>query len=173
MNQFQKITKPELQNCLISFFDLSKFARFSHSKDTMAIYNILQKLYTLVLSEVNTAGGFVVKFMGDGAIIIFPEEIVDKSILFLLELKDQIEKAMAEEAYICKAVFSSHFGEIAIGNMGTEEYPRIDVYGKEVNNAFLIGRTSAKGDFIISPQLFRKLSSESRKIFHKFTPSTI
>jgi hypothetical protein len=45
--------------------------------------------------------------------------------------------------------------------------------GEAVNIASMLGRGEHRGRLVISPQVFRKLSPETRKSFRKFTPPIV
>jgi class 3 adenylate cyclase len=64
-----------------------------------------------------------------------------------------------------------HFGETAIGPFGGST--ELDVMGDSINVAARLGRGEHRGRFIISPQAFRKLKPETRKVFHKHTPPVV
>ena len=88
-------------------------------------------------------------------------------------MKNEIEKLLKSKGFNNKVSFSNHYGEITIGKLGVEPFETIDAFGDSINTTFVMNGKPFRGRFNISPQLFRKLNSETRKIFHKYTPSIV
>ena len=55
---------------------------------------------------------------------------------------------------------------VACGRVGTTAEKRVDVFGVTVNTAALL----TSHGLALSPQVFRKLGAETRKLFKKHTP---
>lgn len=66
----------------------------------------------------------------------------------------------------CSHYFKVHFGPVMAGPIGTRTDKRLDVFGETVN----IAATLKAGGIAITPQVFRKLAPETRKLFKKHTP---
>ena len=60
-----------------------------------------------------------------------------------------------------------------VGELGEYPYNSIDAFGESINTTFIMNGRPFKARFNISPQLFRKLDKDTRKIFHKFTPPVV
>jgi class 3 adenylate cyclase len=65
----------------------------------------------------------------------------------------------------CRHRIKAHFGAAVCGPIGTKTEKRFDVYGQSVNTA----ATLKSNGMAISPQVFRKLDPETRKLFKKHT----
>ena len=59
-----------------------------------------------------------------------------------------------------------HFDPVICGPIGTRTDKRFDVYGYTVNTA----ATLKSNGFAMTPQVFRKLRADTRKLFKKHTP---
>ncbi len=158
--------KPVESDFLVAFCDLTGFTRMSLTRTNMEIYDFLSSYYEKVGDAVESAGGKVVKFMGDGAMAVFTDDKAEKGILALLKLKEDWDAAMAKARIPCALIVKVHFGRAVSGFIGTRNEKRFDLFGATVNTAAL---TRAAG-FAITPQAFRKLGAPARKLFKKHTP---
>jgi class 3 adenylate cyclase len=61
------------RNLLIVFTNLSRFSAQSFRETDTGIADIVDAYYEAVGTATKAAGGTVVKFIGDGALIVFPE----------------------------------------------------------------------------------------------------
>lgn len=151
---------------LIIFTNLNPFAALCQSKSDDEVAAILDWYYESLGVAIERAGGRVVKFIGDGSLIVFPEDRVDSGVEALLELKKSIDSFMRGHGWESRLAVKVHFGTALAGTFGTANDRRYDVVGKHVNAA-------AKLDFggvTLSVAAFRKLSPEMRKHFKKSTP---
>ena len=117
-------------------------------------------------SLVERAGGRVVKFIGDAALLVFPEDAVDRGVEGLLQLKDTVDDLMQERGWDCRLAVKAHFGTTVAGPFGAAGAKRFDVIGKAVNTAATLDSTGVT----LSVAAFRKLGPELRRRFHKHTP---
>src|SRR5262249_21779877 len=121
----------------------------------------------LTEDTIGAAGGLVVKFMGDAALVLFPEDLADQGIMALLDLKARVD-AWLQERPIGQSLFVNvHFGEVTLGRMGRAG--NLDAIGETINIAASLG---SRG-FGLSQQALRRLTPEHRKLFHKFTPPVL
>ena len=136
-------------NLLVVFVDLTRFGVQSQRVDDVA------------------AGGRVLKFMGDGILVVFEEEHVDRGVEALLDLKDAIDGWMAERRWECRLVAKAHFGPVVAGPFGEAGGKRYDVAGKTVNTAAVLDATGVT----LSVAAFRRLAPALRRRFKKHTAS--
>lgn len=151
---------------LIVFADLTRFTAMSRQVADPDLADTVDAFYQMVVSRVAAAGGRVVKFMGDAALIVFPEDGVDEGVEALLDLKQSIDAWMAGLGWECRLHVKAHFGQVVAGPFAGPGEPRFDVLGKEVNAAALLDSTGVA----LSVAAFRKLSPALRKRFKKHTP---
>jgi class 3 adenylate cyclase len=151
---------------LICFVDLSRFAVNSERVSDRDLAILMDEFYTRVCAKVVGAGGAAVKFMGDAALVVFPESQVNDGVLALLELQEECRPWLAGKGWDGQLVVKAHFGSAVAGPFGPREYGRHDVIGSAVNLAATLPARS----FALSAQAFRKLSPEMRRRFMKHTP---
>ena len=154
---------------LICFVDIGHFFRFSLRIPDAGIADLLDEFYSRIHSRVTASGGHVVKYMGDSALIVFPEDGVDEGVLALLGLRDEIDRWLAGMGVEASLTVKVHFGTVIAGPFGPEGARRFDVIGNNVNLAAVL-QTRAMA---LSAQAFRRLSKETRRRFKKHTPPVI
>ena len=81
-------------------------------------------------------------------------------------VKSEGDAWLRERGLKSVVIVKLHFGSVACGYVGAPSQKHFDIYGRTVNTA---ARLESKG-FAISPQVFRKLGPETRKLFKKHTP---
>ncbi len=151
---------------LISFVDLSRFRVDSERVNDRELATLVDELYTRISAKIVGAGGAVVKFIGDAALIVFPEQRVDAGVLALLELQEETDAWLGEKGWDSRLIVKAHFGTAVAGPFGPREHARHDVIGSAVN----LAATLPARAFALSAQAFRKLSPEMRRRFMKHTP---
>ena len=151
---------------LISFIDLSGFARDAEGTDDRKLADVLDLYYERIGDCAGRAGGTLVKLIGDGALLAFPVERADDAVLALLELRDDVAALCRREGWHSTLVVKLHAGEVVCGPFGARGDKRFDVIGGEVNIAARLPTKS----FAISAEAFRALSPDARTRFKKHTP---
>ena len=157
---------PEIRSetpLLIVFLDLSRFSAQSLRQTDAELADILDLYYERVATAVTTAGGVVVKFIGDAALVVFPEHAVDQGVAMLLDLKNSVDKLMAECGWECRFTAKVHFGTAIAGPFGAGGAKRYDVIGKAVNTAAMLDSAGVT----LSVEAFRKLGRDLRTHFKK------
>jgi adenylate cyclase len=146
---------------LIAFADLTEFAVHSLRLPDVELADTLDLYYRSVVATIEHAGGRVVKFIGDGVLIVFPEETLDRGVRGLLELKKAVDDLMEARGWTCRLIIKAHFGEVMAGPFGPSE--AFDIIGKNVNAA---ARLKSKG-VTLSAAAYEKLSPETQKRFRQ------
>ncbi|PLX17252.1 MAG: hypothetical protein C0601_08075 [Candidatus Muiribacterium halophilum] len=154
------------ENLLICFSDLTNFVKIAKKMTDLELYDFLQEFYSFYHKAVEEKGGFVVKFMGDSALVVFPEDKVDEGVLLLKVLKTKVDDWIRSKGENGRLIVKVHFGKVVCGFSGTKNNKKFDVFGDEVNKAAML---QSKG-FATSVELFRKLKKETRTHFKKHTP---
>jgi class 3 adenylate cyclase len=171
---FRELRRIETRELLICFYDLQGFAKTVREKlNEESTFDLINGLAQATIDSLEGSDAFIVKFIGDAALIVFPGEKADDGMNALLNLKADLETHLGSAGLQTRVKFTIHFGSAAIGPFGKEPYETIDVFGDNVNQASLLGRTSAKSTFIVSPEAFRKLRPETRKRFRRYTPPVV
>jgi class 3 adenylate cyclase len=158
------LDSPIQANVLVAMCDCSRFMQSTKGRSSAELFADLNDFYILVDDAVQAAGGLVVKFMGDAALIVFPEELADQGIMALLDIKASVDRWLQDRPIGHSLYVNAHFGEATLGRMGRAGH--LDVIGETVHIAATLG---SRG-FGLSQQAFRQLTPEHRQLFHKFTP---
>ena len=146
---------------LIAFVDLTKFAFQSQHVDDAELASTIDEYYGLVGGIVRRAGGRVVKFIGDAALIVFAEHLVDEGVAAILSVKSSVDDLMMRQGWECRLTAKVHFGSVIAGSFGREEDERYDVIGRAVNAAAMLDSTGVT----LSAAAFEKLGPEQRQHF--------
>lgn len=152
---------------LIVFTNLSRFAAQSLRQNDVETANMVDAYYERLASAVEAAGGKVVKFIGDGALIVFPEDAVDRGVEMLVNAKTSIDSLMSGRGSECRFGARVHFGTVVSGPFGAGDAKKYDVIGKAVNATALLDYPSG---ITLSVEAFRQLSPALRTHFKKHTP---
>jgi len=152
---------------LVALCDWTLFASYARSHNSADVFSTLDEFYLLAETVVEDAGGLVVKFMGDAALVIFPEDLADTGVMALLELKQATDRWFEGRGMPNRLHIGAHFGEATLGPMGRKRL--LDVIGDTVNITATLGSKT----FALTPQAFRRLTPEHRRVFHRFTPPAL
>jgi class 3 adenylate cyclase len=153
------VTERGVRRLLVSFIDISGFARGAERTDDTQLAELLDRYY--VGEAAAAGGGRLVKLIGDGALLVFPPEHADDAIDALLALRDDVATMFA--AWRSTLVVKVHAGDVVCGPFGPRGDKRFDVVGGEVN----IAARLPTRDFAISAEAFRALSKPARTRFKK------
>jgi len=157
---------PKQKNLLISFCDLTNFAKISRKVNETEVFNYLSKIYEIIGEIIEGSNGQVIKFIGDAALIIFEEINIDAGVMALKKLKTEVDEYNKINNFDSRLIIKAHFGQVVAGMIGTKNDKRYDILGNEVN----IAATIKSNGYAISVETFRKLNTETRKLFKKHIP---
>ena len=77
MDAFDAIQAPQQRDVLVAFSDLSAFTRVVQGQSEGEIFALMTEYYGLVGDVIAAGGGKVVKFIGDAALLVFPDDGID------------------------------------------------------------------------------------------------
>ncbi len=163
MSLFFDCPVPREENVLVAFADLTGFVSISNKLSDPEMFSLMASYFQMVASEMDECGGRLIKCMGDAALILFPENLAEAGILALMDLRPKAEEFMKSRGFPSRLKIGIHFTSAILGDV----HGRLDVYGKGINTAAIL---EGKG-VALTPQAFRQLSDEGRKLFKKHTPS--
>ena len=166
MIDFDRIDQPVESVLLVSFLDLANYARISRSSTDREVFDLLKDYFHRAGSAIQSAGGKVIKLIGDAMLVVFPGELADEGINCLADLKRDSDAWLKANGLPSHLQVKVHVGSAILGRNGPPGEERLDVYGNTVNTA----ATLKCHGIALSPEAFRSLSSESRKRFKKHTP---
>jgi adenylate cyclase len=150
---------------LVAFVDLMGFALQSTRLSDDEIADIIDGYYRLLAQRVSAAGGRVVKYIGDGALIAFDASEAERGIEALLDIKLLVDRYLDSHGWPCRATVKAHVGTVIAGPYGPPDDLRFDVIGKAVNTAAMLDASGVA----LSVEAFRKLSPATRQRFKKHT----
>jgi class 3 adenylate cyclase len=153
---------------LIVFVDLTRYSAQSQRVSDSELADTIDAYYEFVAAAVDAAHGTLVKFVGDGVLLVFPEGAVDRAVEMLVALKESVDEFMIERGWECRLTAKAHFGTAVAGPFGARDAKRYDVIGKVVNTAARLESTG----ITLSVEAFGKLAPELRPLFKKHTPIT-
>lgn len=149
---------------LIAFIDLTRFTACVMRTDPAVLADTVDAYYRRVGARVDASGGRVVKFIGDAALVVFPEQHIDAGVEALLDIKADVDTWLHSIGWEARAIIKAHVGTPIAGPFGPSE--AFDVIGADVN----IAATLDSLGFALSAEAFRALAPASRKRFKKHTP---
>ena len=166
MTIFNEITAPQEMKVLVAFFDLTGFTRFGRTHSMREGFEMLSEYYEFIGDIVEGSGGKVVKFIGDAGLIVYAEADVNRGVLALKSLQETGDAWLADRNIGSRNIIKVHFGPVYGGPLGVRGNKHFDVLGETINTAV----TLKSNGFAMTPQVFRKLDPDTRKLFKKHTP---
>lgn len=138
------LAAPRRQQAAVLFIDLSGFTGASEALGEARTRELLKSFHSLVDEAVSAEGGFVVSFMGDGAMALFgfPEQRPDdaaRALRAALALRARAAAWARHEgrgpAGPLDARLGVHFGPVVISRLGGASHQHITATGDTVNVA--------------------------------------
>jgi class 3 adenylate cyclase len=172
MLSLDHVPTPVTAEFLVSYTDIRGFTRLAKAFSTSErIFTFLDGIAHLMATTVGPSSGRIIKFIGDGALLLFPGEDTDSGVRMMMTIKEAVDTHIAALGHDSRVAVSAHYGEATIGPFGPEK--RLDVIGEAVNRAFITERLGHGSEFTITPETFRKLATDTRKLFRKYTPPVV
>ena len=154
------------QAVLIVFADITRFMVNSRSTPDVALAELLDRYYRHADGLVATAGGRVVKFMGDAFLAVWPEAAPARG-GGAVRPEAGHRRVVGGEGWDSRVVLKAHFGRAIIGPFGGDA--RLDVIGNEVNVAATLPARTVS----LSAEAFRRLESDRRRGFKKHSAPVV
>jgi adenylate cyclase len=143
-------TPEESVSCLtVVFTDLEGFTHYTATKGDVAAARLLREHYKTAGPIVRSRGGKVVKRLGDGLMMTFPDPMA--AVLAAIELCEHSPDSLSVRAGL-------HVGEVIVGHA--------DVLGHVVNIAARVTETADGGEVLISRELRDMLPLEELPQLH-------
>jgi adenylate cyclase len=160
---------PRRARLLIAFCDIDGFTGIARRLgDDLAVFELMDGFVKCAESTL-LPSGLIVKWIGDE--FLYVSERADEGLRALLEAKAALESYLAVSGCGGTLRLQAHVGEAVIGNIGSTGL--LDVYGDSVNRAATFCRERRAGSVVISPEAFRALSPETRRLFRRQTPQIL
>jgi adenylate cyclase len=135
------LEKPVQQNVGVVFFDLSGFTAVSETLGPHWARDLLADLHAIVERDVVAHGGYVVSFMGDGAMTLFglPEPSAGDAAQALqaaIHLRESLGSWLNGLPPVARQLtvrISGHYGEAVVSRLGPTHHQHITATGDTVN----------------------------------------
>lgn len=166
-------------NSAIMMADMRDFTRLTMNMTAEDSADLLNRYYDCVVPPVEAHGGIVLKFVGDGILVIFPDDTHGPQEACARALR-AAQDALGRLNDVCsngKCPFqigiALHHGTAAYGNVGSGERLDFTVVGRDVNFTDRIGRLNkVLGEPLIASQAFsRTLGKPMRALGRHVVPS--
>lgn len=163
-------------NAVICSFDLTDFTSLSERTAPDQVIAMLNDYFALAVGLVESHGGHVLKFMGDGMLAMFDDDEDDmaRCAASALEMAATLPGAMAaknaERAAsglpVAEGTLALHAGELLYGNIGAEDRLDFTVIGSAVNlTARLSGMHRTLGrDILVSEHVLRHAPEPAQEL---------
>ncbi|CAH1672053.1 CHASE2 domain-containing protein [Chelatococcus asaccharovorans] len=174
------LVEPIAQDAAVLFVDLAGYTGLSEAWGPARTRELLKSFHGLVDEVVDSHDGFVVTFMGDGAMILFgfPEHHDDDAARALRALEDLRHKLEAWAAPTATddrerphARITAHFGPVIISRLGGQSHQQVTATGDTVNVASRLQEIakSLKVSTVVTDDIVR--AAGSRDLLDRFPPA--
>ena len=124
---------------VLLFVDLVGFTEMSNSLPSKIILKVLNDFFEVINSSVESNSGEILKFIGDGALIVFPvvddltaqESAARNALNAVAHARDKLQNHNGEGGIEFRAAL--HVGEIFYGNIGSQDRLDFTAIGPAVN----------------------------------------
>ena len=157
---------------VVWFSDLVGFTRISDTSSPGTVLELLNDYAEAQVEEIETQGGHVLKFIGDGILAIFPQQEMAQACARALDaatkLTSRIVTLNARRAAhgmpVTSAHIALHVGELLYGNLGSPRRLDFTVLGPAVNEAARIESFCASLEQpVIVSTAFAEASGQARR----------
>jgi len=150
---------------LVAFVDLTGFALQSTRVIDTELADAVDGYYQRVTERIAAAGGRVVKYIGDGTLVVFDADDTEPGVAALLDVKLLVDRYFEGLGWPCRATVKAHVGTVIAGPYGPPDDLRFDVIGTTVNTAAMLDTSGVA----LSAEAFDRLSPAMRQRFKEHT----
>jgi adenylate cyclase len=154
----------QLQEVTVMFSDLEGFTSLSERTQPEMLLGILNQYHALVVSIIQSNGGTVDKFIGDGVMALYNTPLSQPDhALRAVKTALQIRAALPDfyqqfdPGYQMRINFGIHTGPAVVGNVGTQQLMEFTAVGDTVNLAARLQGLSDEGQILISHATYEQL----------------
>jgi adenylate cyclase len=143
------------ENLIVVFIDMRGFAKLTESMADEDIFQLISDFSERTGHSLHGSNGRVIKFIGDAALITFPDDDPAGTAEILRQLKTDIDSWLQSSGYPNSLAIRVHIGPVISGMIGTEEDKRLDIIGNTVNQTAML----KGGEFVMSDELQAAIAS--------------
>ncbi len=131
----------EVRHVCMLFFDIRNFTQFSESQSPTDLIQFLNTVFSTAIECVNSNGGIINKFLGDGFMAVFGAPVSDgRDVLNAIRAAEKIKVTLdelMEKGSLTPIGFGMglHSGDAVTGNVGSNERKEYTIIGDVVNLA--------------------------------------
>ena len=149
------LQEPVQQHAAVLFVDLSGFAGLSEQLGPHGTRTLLKAFHSLVEEEATRRDGFVLSFMGDGAMLLFglpapkPDDAlraVEAALSLAAALRAWIAERAPGDGRELGARIGLHYGPVVLSRLGPDTHQHITASGDTVNVASRLLEVAAHGE---------------------------
>lgn len=155
MESFTDLDAPTERRLLVAFTDVTGFVKEFQNRTDREMFDLMSQFYELIGNEVQASKGKVVKFIGDAALLVYPEEHAERAVEALQQLRATADNWLKAHGMRGELRVRAHIGSVICGPLGAAGEKRFDVLGDTVN---VTARLHSDG-LTLSPELQRHLQS--------------
>ena len=143
-------TAPSPTELIVAMVHVTTYTAACRTHGDAATFAALERYYELVHGAVAEAGGRVVKFMGDAALVTFPYRAAPAAATALAAVQKEATAWWQEFDPECRVQVKATVGPVMVGELGVPGAGQLDVIGDTVNRLVKIAATS---DLWFTPDL--------------------
>jgi len=174
VNEGQIVAKK--QNLCILFSDIVDFTQLCETYDASSIARMLSIYFEYWNSKVKKHNGTIDKYIGDAIMVIFGldngKNACDLAVMCAIEMQNEqnnfFEELRARGLPVPKGYgVGCHFGELIVGDIGSEDRKNFTVIGDTVNIASRLESATRKvnSKIVISNKVYIALDTELKQLF--------
>lgn len=147
------LQNPKAQPMILAVTSVMGATKACEAKGDAAWFRVLAEYYTMVAMAIHPAEGKFVKGMGDGTLLVFPEEKAKDAAAVLKALHQDANVLWHAFDTSCRFVVKIGRGTVITGMLGAPAEERFDVVGNALNQLFKKLMHDNGEDFYISPDV--------------------
>ncbi|MDD2870718.1 MAG: adenylate/guanylate cyclase domain-containing protein [Candidatus Gracilibacteria bacterium] len=151
----------------IMFLDIVGFSSISENLSPDKALLLLNVYFDGIVEIINSNGGYIDKFLGDGIMIIFDEKNSDSAIKSAIEIQNFISKFQVSEVGKKISIgIGINSGDVILGTIGSRNRMEITIIGDAVNTASRLESLTREytEDILISGNTYDNISN--KKLFN-------
>lgn len=157
----------QLQEVTVLFSDLEGFTSLSEHTPPEMLLGILNQYHALVVTMIQSYGGTVDKFLGDGVMALYNTPLPQPDhALRAVKTALHIRSALLDfynqfdVEYQIKLNFGIHTGMAVVGNVGTQQIMEFTAVGDTVNLASRLQGLGEQGQILISQATYSQIKEQ-------------
>ncbi len=162
-------------DAIVGFADLRGFTMLSQTLPGEVLVNTMNQFFAAIEKVVRRGGGEVLKFMGDGAVFVFPcepeneTEVADRAVEAMAGLGSRLqEKQAAEGVTSLRFAAALHRGQVRYGNVGAPDRLDFTIIGADVSKTARLEEIAARHEreLVLSAELARLVQRPVTSLGH-------